>query len=44
MWAKAKFLRKPTEDGEIEFPKFYIARHEIPQAIKTDLATIVRSK
>ena len=43
-WPKAKFLRKPTTEKVFEFLKIYIARHGIPKSIKTDPATIFRSK
>ena len=42
--AEAKFLRKPTAEKTFEFLTNYIARHGIPQVIRTDLATIFRSK
>ena len=43
-WPEAKFLRKPTAEKVIEFLEIYIARHGIPQIIKTNPATIFRSK
>ena len=43
-WPEANFLRKPTTENVIEFLKRYIERHGIPQKIRTDPATIFRSK
>ena len=43
-WPEAKFLRKPITEKVIEFLKNNIARHGIPQNIRTDPATIFRSK
>ena len=37
-------MRKPTTEKIIEFLKRYIVRHGIPQNIRTDAATIFRSK
>ena len=41
---EAKFLRKPTTEKVIEILKNYITRHGIPQTIRTDPATIFRSR
>ena len=43
-WPEAKFLSKPTTEKVIEFLKNYITRHGIPQTIRTDPATIFRSR
>ena len=41
---EANFLRKPNTEKVIEFLKKYIARHGIPQKIRTDPAAIFRGK
>ena len=43
-WPEAKFLSKPTTDNVIEFLRNYISRHGIPKIIRTDPATIFRSR
>ena len=43
-WPETKFLRKPNTEKDIEFLKKYIARHGIPQKIRTDPVKIFRSK
>ena len=42
-WPEAKVIRKPDTEKVIAFLKEYIARHGIPQTIRTDPATIYRS-
>ena len=42
-WPEAKVIRKPDTDEVIAFLKEYIARHRIPQTIRTDPATIFKS-
>ena len=41
---EAKFSPKPTIEKVMEFLKSYIAKHGIPKTIRTDPATIFRSK
>ena len=43
-WPDGKFLRKPTTDKVIEFLNTYVAVFGIPKRIRTDPATIFRSK
>ena len=43
-WPESKFLGKPTTERAIEFLKNYIARHGVPQIIRSDPATIFKSK
>ena len=43
-WQESKFLRKPVTEKVLEFLKNYIARHGFPQNVRTDPATIFRSK
>ena len=43
-WSEAKFLRKPNTEKVLEFLRNYIARHGIPQVLRTDSATFFRSK
>ena len=43
-WPEAKFSRKPITETVINVLKTYIARHGIPQVIRTDPVTICRSK
>ena len=43
-WPEAKFLCTPTSDNVIEFLQNYTARHGILKTIRTNQATIFRSK
>ena len=43
-WPGSNFLGKPTTERGMEFPKDYIARHGMPEVIRTEYATIFKSK
>ena len=43
-WPEAKFLRKPNTEKVLEFLEKIITRHGIPRVLRTDPATIFRSR